>query len=106
MPLDYRAVAFSAGISAFFGISEPALYGVTLQNKKAMAGVVIAGFISAMVTSLLHLRSTVMMGTGILGIPQFIDPANPNNLYVALLGYVLAISISFAVTFLLYKEEK
>ena len=103
---DYRAVAFSAGISAFFGISEPALYGVTLQNKKAMAGVVIAGFISAMVTSLLHLRSTVMMGTGILGIPQFIDPANPNNLYVALLGYVLALSISFAVTFLLYKEEK
>lgn len=32
-----RATAISAGISALFGITEPALYGVTLQNKKCLA---------------------------------------------------------------------
>lgn len=31
---ETRSTAVSAGISALFGITEPALYGLTLQNKK------------------------------------------------------------------------
>lgn len=103
---EYRPAAFSAGISAFFGISEPALYGVTLQNKKAMVGVVVSGLLSAAFMSIFQLRSTSLMGTGILGLPQFIDPANPRNLLVAVIGYALSIVISFLVTFVLYQDEE
>lgn len=102
----YKSVAFSAGISAFFGISEPALYGVTLQNKKAMIGVAGSGLISAAFMAIFHLRSTSLMGTGILGLPQFIDPANPNNLMIAVIGYVLSIGLSFFITFILYRDEE
>lgn len=37
---NLRATAISAGISGLFGITEPALYGVTLQHKKVMMSVV------------------------------------------------------------------
>lgn len=102
---DLRATATSAGISAFFGITEPALYGVTLQNKKAMISVVISSFIAASFMGIFKLKSLVLTGTGILGIVQFIDPANTNNIIVAAIGYALAISISFIITLILYKEK-
>ncbi|HEV7951076.1 MAG TPA: PTS transporter subunit EIIC, partial [Glaciihabitans sp.] len=41
-----RATALSGGVSALFGITEPALYGVTLQNRRALIAVV-AGSMSA-----------------------------------------------------------
>ena len=38
---EERSTAVSAGISALFGITEPALYGVTLQNKRILWSVMI-----------------------------------------------------------------
>ena len=38
-----KALASSAGITAICGITEPALYGVTLQNKAALIGSIVAG---------------------------------------------------------------
>ncbi|MCD7738910.1 MAG: PTS transporter subunit EIIC [Lachnospiraceae bacterium] len=103
---EYRSTAFSAGISAFFGISEPALYGVTMTNKKAMGGVVASGLISAAFMGILGLEATTLMGSGILGIVQFIDTDNPSNFMVAIMGYVLALVLSFLFTFILYRDEK
>ena len=37
-----KALASSAGITAICGITEPALYGVTLQNKAALIGSIVA----------------------------------------------------------------
>ncbi len=103
---ELKATAASAGISAFFGITEPALYGVTLQNKSAMIGVVISGFVSAAFMGIFKLRSLVLTGTGILGIVQFIDPENASNIVIAAIGYVMSISISFVITLISYKENK
>lgn len=89
----------------FFGISEPALYGVTLQNKRAMAGVVASAFISAAFMGIFKLRSLSLMGTGILGLPQFVDPENGANLIIAIIGYALSISLSFIFTLILYREK-
>lgn len=102
---DTRSTAFSAGISAFFGITEPALYGVTLLDKKVLASVVLSGFISAAVMGIAGLRSLSLMGTGILGLPQFVDPENGRNLIWAVVGYVLAISLSFGFTCIFYRED-
>lgn len=102
---DLRSAALSAGISAFVGISEPALYGVTLQNKKALCGVVISGFISAAFMGIAEVRSVALMGTGILGLPQFIDAERRMNFISAVIGYILALSVSFLITFFLYRDE-
>ena len=42
-----KSTAISAGISALFGITEPALYGVTILHKRALYGVMIGAFSGA-----------------------------------------------------------
>jgi len=102
---ELRSAAISAGISALFGITEPALYGVTLQHKKAMGGVCAGGLIAGLFVGIMHVRAFVAMGPGIAGMAMFLDPENSMNLVWACVGLVIAVAVSFVVTLFLYKDE-
>ncbi len=102
---DTRSTAISAGISALFGITEPALYGVTLQKKKAMAGVVIGSFVGGLAIGLAAVKAFVAMGPGLAGMAMFVDPANSMNIVWAFVGFGVSLGISFLATMFLYKEE-
>lgn len=102
---NLRSTAISAGISALFGITEPALYGVTLQNKRAMMGVCGGGFIAGLFIGLMKVKAFVAMGPGIAGMAMFLDPDNSMNLVYACIGLVIAVVASFVITLLLYKED-
>ena len=102
---ELRSAAISAGISALFGITEPALYGVTIQRKKALYGVCIGSLISGLFIGLTHIKAFVAMGPGIAGMAMFLDPDNSMNLIWAVVGLVVAVAVSFIATFILYKDE-
>ncbi|MDY3235011.1 MAG: PTS transporter subunit EIIC [Erysipelotrichaceae bacterium] len=102
---NLRAAAISAGISGIFGITEPALYGVTLQHKKAMAGVMIGGILGGAVIGLAHVKAFVAMGPGLAGMAMFVDPANPKNIVWAFAGFGVSLAASFIATLILYKDE-
>ena len=101
-----RQVAISAGISALMGITEPALYGVTLQRKRALLGVVLSGGISGMLVGLLAVKAFVPVGPGLASMSQFIDPNNNNNLIMAVICFIVALFGSFVITFIIWKDEK
>lgn len=103
---DLRSAAISGGISALFGITEPALYGVTLQNKGALGSVCAGGFIAGLVVGLAKLKAFVAMGPGLAGMAMFIDPANPKNIMWGFIGLAIALVATFAFTMIFYKEEK
>ena len=102
---DLRSAAISTGISAIFGITEPALYGVTLQHKKAMYGVVGGSFIGGLVIGLSGLKAFVAMGPGLAGMVMFVDPANNMNIVWGFVGFGVSVAASFLLTFLLYKDD-
>ena len=102
---ELRSTAVSAGISAIFGITEPALYGVTLQYKKAMMGVVAGSFIGGLVVGLTGLKAFVAMGPGLAGMAMFVDPENGMNIVWGFVGFGVALVASFIATFILYKDE-
>lgn len=102
---ELRSAAISAGISALFGITEPALYGVTLQHKKALGGVCAGSLIAGLFVGIMQVRAFVAMGPGIAGMAMFLDPENSMNLVWACVGLVVAVAVSFVVTFFLYKDE-
>ncbi|MCI5722763.1 MAG: PTS transporter subunit EIIC [Erysipelotrichaceae bacterium] len=102
---NLRAAALSAGISGIFGITEPALYGVTLQHRKAMAGVVTGAFVGGLVVGLAHIKAFVAMGPGLAGMAMFVDPANASNIVWAFAGFAVSLVVSFIVTFILFKDE-
>ncbi|MGN0963392.1 MAG: PTS transporter subunit EIIC, partial [Clostridia bacterium] len=83
---DLRSTAISAGISAIFGITEPALYGVTLQHKKALYGVIGGSFVGGLMVGLVGLKAFVAMGPGLAGMAMFVDANNAMNIVWGFVG--------------------
>ncbi|NEW62160.1 PTS beta-glucoside transporter subunit IIBCA [Granulicatella sp. zg-ZJ] len=101
-----RATAMSSGISALFGITEPALYGVTLQHKAVLYSVVLSSLISGAFIGIVAVEAFALVGPGLASMTMFTNPANPMNLVWAFVGFVLAFVIAFVATFIQYKEQE
>lgn len=100
-----RATAISAGISAFFGITEPALYGVTLQHKRALISVIVGGVIGGTYIGIAGLNAFTLVGPGFASLPMFVDKSNPANLIHALIGFAISFVVSFIAGLLLWKND-
>ena len=98
-----KTLAFPAALSAFLGITEPAIFGVNLRFRKPFFLSLIAGAIGGGLASILGLAGT---GNGITIIPG-------TMLYIGngqLLQYLLMVAVSFALGFALtymfgYEDE-
>lgn len=103
---DLRSAAISAGISAIFGITEPALYGVTLQNKRALSGVVIGSFAGGLAVGITGLKAFVAMGPGLAGMAMFVDVENSMNIVWGFVGFGVSLAVSFAATMILFRDNR
>jgi PTS system beta-glucosides-specific IIC component len=102
---ELRSVALSAGISALMGITEPALYGVTLQRKKVLLSVVLGGVVSGAFVGFVALKAFVLVGPGLPSITMFTNVADQMNLIYAFVGLVLAFMSSFFIVLLIWQDE-
>ena len=100
-----KALASSAGITAICGITEPALYGVTLQNKAAFIGSIVAGGVGGFFLGILGARNFTGGPPGLLTIAAYIGEDTLKYFYTAITGLVISVVVSFIVTFVLYKED-
>ncbi|MFQ9291361.1 MAG: hypothetical protein ACLR3O_03740 [Streptococcus sp.] len=100
-----KALASSAGITAICGITEPALYGVTLQNKAALIGSIVAGGVGGFFLGILGARNFAGGSPGLLTIAAYIGEDTLKYFYTAIAGLVISVVVSFIVTFVLYKED-
>ncbi len=103
---ELRSAAISAGISGLFGITEPALYGVTLQHKKVLASVCASSFIGGLFIGLTKIKAFAAVGPGIASMPMYIDPDNGMNFIYALIGFGISVVCSFIFTLILFKDEE
>ncbi len=75
---EMKNVSLSAGLTGVFGITEPAIYGVTLRLKKPFIAGCIAGAIGALVVAFFGSMHYVYAGLpGILTVVNAISPDNP-----------------------------
>jgi PTS system beta-glucosides-specific IIC component len=102
---ELKSTAISAGISALFGITEPALYGVTLQRKRVLKSVVVSSLIGGLCIGIFGVAAFTAVGPGIASISMFIDEGNSNNIIFAIVGFAISFVASFLITFISWKEE-
>ena len=98
-----KALAFPAALSAFLGITEPAIFGVNLRFRKPFFLSLIAGAIGGAVASLLGLAGNGFGITIIPGTLLYVDGQLPQ--------YFLMVAVSFAAGFALtylfgYEDEE
>lgn len=101
-----RSTAISSGISALFGITEPALYGLTIQHKKVLGSVMAGSFLGALVIGVFGVRGYAAVGPGLASISMFISEELPKNILFAILGAVISFVVSFIAGTILWKDEK
>lgn len=100
-----RTTSISAGISAAFGITEPALYGITILNKRVLYGVMIGAFSGGAFLGLKGVEAYVAVGPGLASLSMFISDTLPNNLMNAVIGLIISFVVSFIAVAVLWKER-
>ena len=99
-----RGTAISAGVSAFFGITEPALYGVTLQNRRALISVIAGALVGGAYLGLTLVSAFAVVGPGAASLSMYIDATNPWNFINAIIGALISIATAFVVSFITWSD--
>lgn len=103
-----KKIALPAFISGLFGVTEPAIYGVTLPKKTPFIYSCIGGAVGGAFIGFMGTRSYTMGGLGLFGLPSYIDTVGDTgiqSLIYVLIGTVIASVIGFVITWVLYKDE-
>lgn len=94
---DMKELGIAAAISAFCGVTEPAIYGINLRYKKVFASGCISSAFGGLVTGLMHGTMYGFTG-GLIGFSSFFNPAHPtqlNSFYTFLIASAVSIIVSF-----------
>ena len=99
-----KTLAFPAALSAFLGITEPAIFGVNLRFRKPFFLSLIAGAIGGGLASILGLAGT---GNGITIIPGTMLYVGNGQLPQYLLMVAVSFALGFALTYMFgYEDEE
>lgn len=96
-----KSLALPSSLSAFMGITEPAIFGVNLRFFKPFIAGCIGGGCGALYASLVHLGAK---GTGVTGIFGILLCLNQPLQYV--IEMAIAVGVAFAISFVIYKDKE
>ena len=102
---ELKQLASSAGITGVCGITEPAMYGVTLKLKKPLIGVMIGGGVSGLFLGIFGVGRYTSGSPGLLALPGYIGTDGFRNIILACVGAAIAFVVSFVVTYLVGFED-
>lgn len=100
-----KSISLSSGISALFGITEPALFGITMKNRKYLIISMISSGIGSGIALALGVKCFSFIIPGIASIPAYVQPGT-NNLLIMLSCIVLSFLISFVGALFIVKKEQ
>ena len=93
-----KSLCIPATISGFFGVTEPAIYGITLPRKKPFTLSCIAGAVTGGIVGFFGCKGYTMGGMGVFALPSYI---NPQGMDKGFYGMALAMIVGLALGFIL-----
>ncbi len=102
---NMKQLASASGISALMGITEPALYGVTLKLKRPVVAAAIAAGIGGIVGGLLQVTLYIAQNC-VLAIPAFIGEKGMSNFLYGIIMIIVSFAGAFILTIVFgFKDE-
>ena len=96
-----KSMALPASLSAFLGITEPAIFGVNVRFGKPLIAGMIGGACGAAVASIMGVYATANGVTGVFGFLITTD-----TFVGYLLTFLIATAVAFAISWILYKDAE
>ena len=100
-----KQLASAAGISAVMGITEPALYGVTLKLKRPVVAAALAAGIGGIVGGILQV-SLYIAQNSIMAVPAFIGEKGMSNLVYGIIMIVVSFVGAFVLTIVIGFQDE
>ncbi|MDQ8445863.1 beta-glucoside-specific PTS transporter subunit IIABC [Enterococcus faecium] len=102
-----KKIALPAFISGMFGVTEPAIYGITLPKKKPFLISCVAAAVGGALIGALGIRRFTMGGLGFFALATYMDPNSNNlsNVMWAAIAIGVAMIVAFVLTMVLYKDS-
>lgn len=101
-----KALAIPATISAFCGVTEPAIYGFLLPEKTPFVFSCIGGAVGGAIMGALNAKMYVMGGLGIFSVVSFISPkGEASGLVAAFICGAVSMLVGFLLAFFFGKKE-
>lgn len=97
-----KTLSISTGISCILGVSEPALYGILVPQKKPLITAIIASSIASIFPAMMGTAAWVSAPVaGILGIFGYMNPVGVDaGFYGAIIAMTLGFGLGFLLTYL------
>lgn len=100
-----KDIALPAFISGMFRVTEPCIYGITLPKKKPFIISCIAAAIGGGIMGFAGVKTFMMGGLGLFGLPCFIGDNTMYHLIWTLIALVVAMAAAFIMTMVTYKDD-
>lgn len=103
----FRQIATSGSITAYMGITEPALYGVNLPKKYPLVGAMIGGGLGGLYAGLTHTHRFATGSSGLPAVLLYIGDNTMTYFYNIIIALVITVIATAIVTWVLsLKFEK
>lgn len=103
---ELKAIAYSSGVTALIGITEPAMYGVNVKLKRPLYYTCIGGAVSGAYVIGMGVKTIGGGSPGLLMLPGFVFADAPMNIIHVVIGIALAFIIPFILTLLFgFRED-
>ncbi len=101
---EKKSAAVSTGLVCILGITEPALYGIALPEKKPLYAAMAGGAVAGATAMILGVVTYAFSMPGITSIATYMDSGN--NFLLLLVVMAVAWVSSFVISFILIKKER
>ncbi|BBR83351.1 beta-glucoside-specific PTS transporter subunit IIABC [Klebsiella quasipneumoniae] len=101
----FKGTALSSGISALFGITEPALYGITLLHRPVLISVMLGAMVGGSFMGFMMVSAYAIVAPSLASISIFASPDNPTSLIYAIIGALVSFCLAFLSTLFFWKEK-
>lgn len=103
---EIKQLAFSSGITAVCGITEPALFGINIRFKTPLYAAMAGGGIGGLFIGLMGVRRFGTGSPGLLTLPVYIGGNGMTNFINACIACVIAFVAAFIISYILFNEDK
>lgn len=101
-----KALAVPAIVSGVCGVTEPAIYGFSLPEKKPFVFSMVGGAVGGAVFAMMGGKSYTMGGLGIFGVVNYISPdGDASGMYASFVCIAVSMVIGFILTYLFWKDS-
>lgn len=101
-----KALAIPGVISAFCGVTEPAIYGFLLPEKTPFVFSCIGGAVGGAIMGTVAVKQYVIGGLGIFSVVNFISPkGNATGMIISLIAGAVSLVVGFVLTMIFYKTN-